>query len=127
MPKTTEQSRVEGIAADPCCFWQKLLSNIYIILIDFNACDFHTALVITIASMCCHITEYADTSAEIDEFDVVFVIERDMQPKVTGQSVRCKKGSCCTIDMVGVFAVVIKNKACVGFAQLHCSNFTAFS
>ena len=116
MPKTTEQSRIEGVAADPCCFWQKLFSNIYIILIDFNACDFHTALVMIIASTCRHITEYADTSAEIDEFDVVFVIERDMQPKVTGQSVWCKKGSCCTIDMVGVFAVVIKNKACVGFA-----------
>ena len=98
MPKTTEQSRIEGVAADPCCFWQKLFSNIYIILIDFNACDFHTALVMIIASTCRHITEYADTSAEIDEFDVVFVIERDMQPKVTGQSVWCKKGSCCTID-----------------------------
>ena len=91
MPKTTEQSRIEGVAADPCCFWQKLFSNIYIILIDFNACDFHTALVMIIASTCRHITEYADTSAEIDEFDVVFVIERDMQPKVTGQSVWCKK------------------------------------
>lgn len=60
MPKTTEQSRIEGVAADPCCFWQKLFSNIYIILIDFNACDFHTALVMIIASTCRHITEYAD-------------------------------------------------------------------